>query len=72
MLFFDVEALIVQLLTEEYGVMTPNTMEAQGFTNQTEYERIWALTRPASPDAVKKISGFLNKVKDLGFILNSG
>ena len=42
--------------------MTPNTMEAQGFTNQTEYERIWALTRPASPDAVKKISGFLNKV----------
>ena len=44
--------------------MTPNTMEAQGFTNQTEYEKIWALTRPASPDAVKKISGFLNKVKD--------
>jgi outer membrane murein-binding lipoprotein Lpp len=63
-LFFDVEALIVQLLTEEYGAMTPNTLEAQGFTNQREYEKIWALTKPASPDAVKKISGFLNKVRD--------
>ena len=63
-LFFDVEALIVQLLTEEYGAMSPGTLEAQGFTNQREYEKIWALTRPASPDTVKKISGFLNKVKD--------
>lgn len=63
-LFFDVEALIVQLLTEEYSAMSPGTMEAQGFTNQKEYEKIWALTKPASPDAVKKISGFLNKVKD--------
>ncbi|XP_059089612.1 WD repeat-containing protein 7-like [Tigriopus californicus] len=63
-LFFDVEALIVQLLTEEYSAMTPGTMEAQGFTNQKEYEKIWALTKPASPDAVKKLSGFLNKVKD--------
>lgn len=44
--------------------MTPNTMEAQGFTNQREYEKIWALTRPASPDTAKKIAGFLNKVKD--------
>ena len=31
---------------------------------QREYDRIWALTKPASPDAVRKISGFLNKVKD--------
>jgi len=63
-LFFDVEALIVQLLTEEYNAMTPNTMEAQGFTNQKDYEKIWSLTKPASPDAAKKIAGFLNKVKD--------
>lgn len=63
-LFFDVEALIVQLLTEEYSAMSPGTMEAQGFTNQKEYEKVWALTKPASPDSVKKIAGFLNKVKD--------
>uniref|UniRef100_A0A0K2TM39 WD repeat-containing protein 7 n=1 Tax=Lepeophtheirus salmonis TaxID=72036 RepID=A0A0K2TM39_LEPSM len=63
-LFFDVEALIVQLLSEEYQTMTPGTMETQGFTNQKDYDRIWALTKPASPDTVKKISGFLNKVKD--------
>ena len=31
---------------------------------QREYDRIWALTKPASPDAVRKISGFLSKVKD--------
>ncbi len=63
-LFFDVEALVVQLLTEEYGAMTPNTLEVQGFTNQREYEKVWALTRPASPDAAKKIVDILNKVKD--------
>lgn len=63
-LFFDVEALVVQLLTEEYSAMTPNTLEAQGFTNQKDYEKIWALTKPASPDTAKKIAGFLNKVKD--------
>ena len=63
-LFFDIEALVIQLLTEEYSAMSPGTMEAQGFTNQREYDRIWALTKPASPDTVRKISGFLNKVKD--------
>ncbi|QQP57402.1 Uncharacterized protein FKW44_002378 [Caligus rogercresseyi] len=63
-LFFDVEALIFQLLTEEYQTMSPGTMETQGFTNQRDYDRIWALTKPASPDTVKKISGFLHKVKD--------
>ena len=63
-LFFDIEALIIQLLTEEYSAMTPGTMEAQGFTNQREYDKVWALTKSASPDAVRKISGFLNKVKD--------
>ena len=63
-MFFDVEALIVQLLSEEYQTMSPGTMENQGFTNQKDYDRIWALTKPASPDTVQKISGFLNKVKD--------
>ena len=42
-------------------------MEVQGLTNQAEYERIRALTKIASPDAAKKIAGFLNKVI---FLLN--
>jgi len=63
-LFFDVEALIVQLLTEEYSVMSPGTMEIQGLTNQAEYDKIRALTKVASPDTAKKITGFLSKVKD--------
>ena len=56
-LFFDVEALIVQLLTEEYSVMSPGTMEIQGLTNQAEYDKIRALTKVASPDTAKKITG---------------
>ena len=39
-------------------------MEVQGFTNQREYDKIWALTKPASPDTTRKITGFLNMVKD--------
>lgn len=62
-LFFDVEALIVQLLTEEYSAMSPGTMEVQGLTNQAEYDRIRALTKVASPDTARKITGFLSKVK---------
>merc|ERR1719244_1110405 len=63
-LFFDVEALIVQLLAEEYSAMSPGTMEGQGLTNQAEYDRIRALTKVASPDTARKITGFLSKVKD--------
>ena len=37
-------------------------MEVQGLTNQAEYDRIRALTKVTSPDAAKKIAGFLNKV----------
>ena len=40
----------------------PGTMEVQGLTNQAEYDRIRALTKVTSPDAAKKIAGFLNKV----------
>ena len=39
-------------------------MEMQGLTNQAEYDRIRALTKVTSPDAARKIAGFLNKVKD--------
>jgi hypothetical protein len=38
------------------------TMEVQGLTNQAEYDRIRALTKVTSPDAARKIAGFLNKV----------
>jgi len=62
--FFDAEALIVQLLNEEYSLMSPNTLEAQGFINPTEYQKVAALTHLASPDAQKKIADFLGKVKD--------
>ena len=50
-------------------IMIPGTMEVQGLTNQAEYERIRALTKIASPDAAKKIAGFLNKV--IYFIVQS-
>ncbi|KAK6634491.1 hypothetical protein RUM43_011892 [Polyplax serrata] len=63
-LFFDIEALIVQLLSEEYSAMSPGTLEAQGLINQSEYQKVAALTQSASPDAHKKIADFLGKVKD--------
>jgi hypothetical protein len=33
-----VEALITQMLTEEYSQMSPGTMEVQGFTNQVNFD----------------------------------
>ncbi|XP_057372178.1 WD repeat-containing protein 7-like isoform X1 [Daphnia carinata] len=62
--FFDAEALVVQLLHEEYSLMSPNTLETQGLINQNEYQKVAALTHSASPDAQKKIADFLGKVKD--------
>ncbi|XP_065202818.1 WD repeat-containing protein 7 isoform X3 [Planococcus citri] len=63
-LCFDIEALIVQLLSEEYGAMSPGTLEAHGLINTTEYAKVVALTRSASPDAHKKIAGIISKVKE--------
>ncbi|XP_049847123.1 WD repeat-containing protein 7 isoform X2 [Schistocerca gregaria] len=63
-LFFDIEALIVQLLQEEYSTMSPGTLEAQGLINQAEYQKVAALTQSASPDAHKKIADFFGRVKD--------
>ena len=37
--------------------MSPNTLEAQGLINPTEYQKVTALTHLASPDAQKKIAG---------------
>uniref|UniRef100_A0A6B0VHG6 Putative repeat-containing protein 7 n=1 Tax=Ixodes ricinus TaxID=34613 RepID=A0A6B0VHG6_IXORI len=61
-LFFDIEALIVQLLSEEYSTMSPGTLESQGLINQSEYQKY--LTLSSSPETHKKISGFIAKVKD--------
>ena len=47
----------------------PGTMEVQGLTNQAEYDRIRALTKVTSPDAAKKIAGFLNKVSFSIFVM---
>lgn len=58
-LFFDIEALIVQLLAEEYGALSPATLEAQGLISQTEFCKILALTHSGSPDAQQKIAGGL-------------
>lgn len=47
----------VQLLSEEYSAMSPGTLEAHGLINQSEYQKVAALTQSASPDAHKKIVG---------------
>ncbi|XP_015115416.1 WD repeat-containing protein 7 isoform X7 [Diachasma alloeum] len=56
-MFFDIEALIVQLLSDEYGAMSPGSLEAQGLISASEYQKVAALTQSASPDAHKKIAG---------------
>ncbi|XP_078041515.1 WD repeat-containing protein Rbcn-3B isoform X8 [Augochlora pura] len=63
-LFFDIEALIVQLLSDEYGAMSPGSLEAQGLISASEYQKVAALTQSASPDAHKKIAGILAKMKE--------
>ncbi|KAL2738736.1 WD repeat-containing protein 7 isoform X1 [Vespula squamosa] len=63
-LFFDIEALIVQLLSDEYGTMSPGSLESQGLISASEYQKVAALTQSASPDAHKKIAGILAKMKE--------
>lgn len=58
-LFFDIESLIIELLTEEYNMMSPGSLEAAGLISQSEYLKVAALTQSASPDAHKKIVGKL-------------
>ncbi|CAH1988564.1 unnamed protein product [Acanthoscelides obtectus] len=63
-LFFDVEALIIELLSEEYDMMSPGSLEAAGLISQSEYSRVANLTQSASPDAHKKIVDFFGKMKN--------
>lgn len=61
-LFFDVEALIVQLLSEEYDTLSPNTLESRGLTRNLEYRRYAEMA--SSPETQHKLSGLLAKMKD--------
>lgn len=60
-LFFDIEALIIELLSEEYSAMSPNSLEAAGLISQSEYSKIAMITQSAGADAHKKIVGKLGR-----------
>lgn len=61
-LFFDIESLIVNLLSKEYALMSPNMLESFGLTNNTEYQKYLYLAN--SPETQHKLSGFISKIKD--------
>lgn len=42
--------------------MSPGALEAHGLINQSEYQKVAALTQSASPDAHKKIVGKTNNL----------
>lgn len=46
-------------MSEEYGSMSPKTLEAHGLINLTEYQKIALLTQSVSSDAHKKIAGMI-------------
>lgn len=58
-IYFDTESLIVQLLTDEYAMMSPGELEAKGFV-MPSYE----IPGSEFSDAQAKILGMLNKIKD--------
>ncbi|KAK7474852.1 hypothetical protein BaRGS_00033924 [Batillaria attramentaria] len=61
-LFFDTEALIVQLLTEEYALLSPGELEARGLTVLSS-DKLPQGHGEAS-DAQQKLAGFLAKAKE--------
>ncbi|KAL5022011.1 hypothetical protein ScPMuIL_001166 [Solemya velum] len=63
-IFFDTEALIVQLLTEEYAKLSPGELEARGAIPLTP-EKSRGLP-PEIIDAQAKIAGLVSKVKEMG------
>lgn len=48
----------MQLLSDEYEAMTPNTLENQGLTNNLEYQKYYNLS--CSPETQHKLSGEYN------------
>lgn len=55
--FFDTEALIVQLLTEEFSMMSPTELEAKGLSNLLP-------ARPQPEATDNPLAGIIAKVKD--------
>ncbi|KAH6929491.1 hypothetical protein HPB50_000867 [Hyalomma asiaticum] len=63
-LFFDIEALIVQMQSEQNLGMSPGALDSGGLANQSEYQKYLATSMSTSPEAHKKPSGFIAKVRD--------
>ncbi|XP_064598877.1 WD repeat-containing protein 7-like isoform X2 [Liolophura sinensis] len=61
--FFDTEALIVQLLSEEYALMSPGELEALGIL-PVQGERQATSASTDTMDTQAKLAGFITKVKD--------
>ncbi|BFZ12796.1 hypothetical protein BsWGS_15834 [Bradybaena similaris] len=60
-LFFDTEALIVHLLTEEYAMLSPAELEARGM-NITQSEK--SVLQSEITDAQQKLAGLITKAKE--------
>lgn len=45
------------MLSEEYDMMSPGSLEAAGLTSQSEYFKLASITMHTSSDAQKKIAG---------------
>ncbi|KAH3775334.1 hypothetical protein DPMN_176735, partial [Dreissena polymorpha] len=60
-IFFDTEALIVQLLTNEFATMSPEELEAKGLTSLVTLSRRPSTDGSGSPPT---IAGILAKVKE--------
>ena len=61
-LFFDVESMIVDLLSDEYSLLSPGSLESQGLTTNAEFQKF--LTMSCSPESQNKLSGLFSKVKE--------
>lgn len=61
-LFFDLESMIVNLLSEEYALLSPNSLESQGLTNNSEYQKF--VTMSCSPEQQGRLTGLFAKVKE--------
>lgn len=60
-LFFDLESTIVNLLSEEYALLSPNSLEAQGLTTNAEYQKFFQM---ANSQEHGKLSTLFAKVKE--------
>ncbi|KAI1280913.1 WD repeat-containing protein 7 [Halotydeus destructor] len=61
-LFFDIESLIVNMLSDEYADMSPGALESTGLTLNSEYQKYSHMV--CSPENQNKLSGLFAKVKE--------